>query len=139
MAATLSRQPNKSSFSTCDSLSPPPVETDPEPRLLDHFAVIYRYRRVALSVFLLVVVLASLPAYTATPTFQAAARLSIELDEQRTIATSQSVNGTITAYWQDPKIYYETQNRIITGTALATRVVRRLAVGRVREFMTDGV
>ena len=112
----------------------PPV--DQPPHLLDQLAVVYRQRRVLVSVFLLVGLTLFLPAYTSTPLYQASARLAIEMEEPRTVATGSSIDGNVTPFWQDPKVYYETQNRIITGTELAGRVLRRLDLSRIREFNT---
>jgi len=110
---------------------------DQESHLLDQLAVLYRYRRVFVSVFLLLVLTFFLPAYTSTPLYQASTRLAIEMEEPRTVATGSSLDGNAIPYWQDPKIYYETQYRIITGTELAGRVIRRLDLSRTREFSTD--
>jgi capsular exopolysaccharide synthesis family protein len=107
---------------------------DQEPHLLDQFAILYRYRAVFVSVFLLVVLTFFLSAYTATPLYQASARLAIDLEEPRTVATGSSLDGNAYPFWQDPKVYYETQYRIMTGTELAGRVVRRLDLTRDRQF-----
>lgn len=104
--------------------------------VLDQLAVLYRYRRFAISVFLLIALVIFLPAYAATPLYQASARLAIEMEEPRTVATASSVNGSVSPIWQDPKIYYETQYRIITGTELARRVIHRLDLTRTGEFKT---
>ena len=103
--------------------------------LLDRLSVVYKYRYVAVSVFLLIVLGTMLRTYTTTPLYRAQARLMIEMeDEQRGGARRRHQQRRAPYYWQDPQVYYETQYRILTGRELALRVVRRLDLGRVPEF-----
>ena len=85
-----------------------------------------------ISVFLLIVLGSLLRTYTTTPLYQAAARLMIEMEDER--AVTAGAIGTGIGVWQDPKPYYETQFRILTGSELGRRVVRRLDLSRVPEF-----
>ena len=51
----------------------------------------------------------------------------IEIEDERTAVMAGAVSRASTrAYWQDPKVFYETQYRVLTGTELARRVVKRL-------------
>ena len=86
--------------------------------VLDHLNVLYKYRHVAISVFLLVVLGVLLRTYTTVPLYRAQARLMIELEDERTAAIAGAINTVSNNYWQDPQVYYETQYRILTGREL---------------------
>ena len=106
--------------------------------VLDHLNVLYKYRHVAISVFLLVVLGVLLRTYTTVPLYRAQARLMIELEDERTAAIAGAINTVGNNYWQDPQVYYETQYRILTGRELGRRVVHRLDLGKVAEFNGAG-
>ena len=110
------------------------VQSDHGAHLLDHLSVISRYRHVAVSVLLLVVLGSLLRTYTTTPLYRAQARLMLEMEDERTTAMGGAISSVSSSFWQDPKVFYETQYRILTGSELARRVVRRLDLGRVPEF-----
>ncbi|OFW29520.1 MAG: hypothetical protein A3H97_01175 [Acidobacteria bacterium RIFCSPLOWO2_02_FULL_65_29] len=97
--------------------------------ILDLLAVIYRYRRMAFSVFILTTIALMIQGYSGVRLYQAKAQLLIE-DERSTampgIATGQ--------YYEDPVPYYNTQHRILRSRELARRVVRRLQLGTHPEF-----
>ena len=105
--------------------------------LLDRLSVVYRYRYIAVSVVLLVVLGSLLRTFTTTPLYRAQARLMIEMEDEQAALTG-SLSGPTTYYYRDPQVYYETQYRILTGRELAMRVVRRLDLGRVPEFNASG-
>jgi len=102
------------------------LTTDLGVHLLDRLNVIYRHRFVAAGSFLLIVLLSLLRTYTTTPLYRAQARLMIEMEDERTTAMAGAISGVNTSSWQDPKVFYETQYSVLTGTELARRVVRRL-------------
>ena len=106
--------------------------------VLDHLNVLYKYRHVAISVFLLVVLGVLLRTYTTVPLYRAQARLMIELEDERTAAIAGAINTVSNTYWQDPQVYYETQYRILTGRELGRRVVHRLDLAKVAEFNGAG-
>lgn len=108
--------------------------------LLDRLNVIYKHRRVAASVFLLVVLASLLRTYTTTPLYRAQARLLIDLQDERTAAVATALNGgsAPATYWQDPQVYYQTQYSILAGREVGARVVRQLDLGRVAEFNGTG-
>ena len=110
------------------------VQSDHGEHLLDHLSVISKYRHVALSVMLLVVLGSLLRTYTTTPLYRAQARLMLEMEDERTTAMGGAIGSSTSLYWRDPKVFQETQYRILTGSELARRVVRRLDLGRVPEF-----
>jgi succinoglycan biosynthesis transport protein ExoP len=106
--------------------------------LLDRLNVIYKYHRVAVSVFLLVVLASLLRTYTTTPLYRAQARLMIELEDERTVAVATAISTMSDPVWRDPEIYYQTQNRILAGRETARRAVQRLDLGHVAEFSGAG-
>jgi capsular exopolysaccharide synthesis family protein len=105
--------------------------TDLGVHLHDRLNVIHRRRYVAAGSFLLIVLLSLLRTYTTTPLYRAQTRLMIEMEDESTAAMVGAIGSASQGYWQDPKPFYETQYRVLTGTELARRVVRRL--GPVRE------
>jgi len=118
--------------------SPPRFAADHESHFHNCLSVVCKYRHVASSVFLLIVLGALLRAYTTTPLYRATVRLMIEMEDERTVAMAGAFDRVDNSYWQDPKIYYETQYSILTGSELARRVVRRLDLSRVRELSGGG-
>ena len=104
---------------------------DTDVHILDRLAVLYRYRRVAIAVFILTTVAMMIQGYSSIQMYRAQARLLIE-DERAT-----AVPGITTAentYYEDPDLYYKTQYRILKGRDLARRVVKRVNLGAVPEF-----
>jgi uncharacterized protein involved in exopolysaccharide biosynthesis len=99
--------------------------------LLDRIAIVYRYRRVALSVFVLTTLAMMIEGYTSVHMFQAQARLLIENERSTAIP---GLTTTADSYYEDPEPYYQTQYKILKGRDLARRVVRRLNLGAVPEF-----
>ena len=107
---------------------------DTDVHILDRLAVLYRYRRVAIAVFILTTVAMMIQGYSSTQMYRAQARLLIE-DERAT-----AVPGITTAentYYEDPDLYYKTQYRILKGRDLARRVVKRVNLGAVPEFILE--
>lgn len=109
-----------------------PRTTTGEMHLLDYLAAVYRYRVMASSAFLLVILGSLLDTYTTTPMYRAEARLMIELEDEQTTALSGAIresSGEI-----DPTPYYQTQYRILTGRELSRRTVKQLDLNTVPEF-----
>jgi len=109
---------------------------DNDIHLLDRLNVFYKYRHVAISILLLVILGSLLRTYTTTPMYRAQARLLIEIEDERTEAVS--IGNTNNQYWQDPEPYYQTQYRILLGRELARRAVNRLNLAQVPEFNGAG-
>jgi polysaccharide biosynthesis transport protein len=105
-------------------------QVDSEIHLLDRLAVIYRYRAIAASVFVLTALAVVFQSYGEIPVYRAHARVLIE-DERST-----EIPGLNTAnqFYEDPEPYYETQYRILQGRDLARKVVRKLNLHTVPEF-----
>src|SRR4030095_4263181 len=102
---------------------------DKDVHILDRLAVIYRYRRIALSVFVLTTIALMIQGYSNVQLFQAKAQILIE-DERSTALPG--VTGT--EYYEDTLPYYNTQYRILRGRDLARRVVKKLNLQNVPEF-----
>ncbi len=98
--------------------------------LLDRIAVLYRYRRIAVTVFVLTTAAMMIQGYTSIQLYQAQARILIEDERSMTV-----VPGLTNAdYYEDPEPYYQTQYRILKGRDLTRQVVRKLNLGSVPEF-----
>src|SRR5262249_21404038 len=114
----------------------PPAHTvgfapDSETHLLDRFAVLYRYRRIAVTVFVLTSAVMMIQGYTNIQLFLARGQLLIE--DQRSTAVP-GIQSTENTYYEDPEPYYNTQYRILKGRDLTRRVVKRLHLENVPEF-----
>src|SRR2546427_10971723 len=109
--------------------TPPTYSTEGDVHILDRLAVLYRYRRIAIAVFVLTTAAMMIQGYTTEKIFRAQARLLIE-DERSTAVPGMSPEN----FYQDPDLYYKTQYRILKGRDLTRRVVRRLNLGSVPEF-----
>src|SRR6266849_579111 len=111
--------------------SPATYTPDGDIHLLDRFAILYRYRRIAITVFILTTAVLMIQGYTNVKLFQARAQLLIE-DERSTAVPG--LNSSENTYYEDPEPYYNTQFRILKGRDLVRRVVRRLKLGTIPEF-----
>ena len=127
--------PNARADSSPGVFAPPPAGApyapDGDIHLLDRFAILYRYRRIAVSVFILTTAVLMIQGYTNVKVFQARAQLLIE-DERSTAVPG--LNSSENTYYEDPEPYYNTQFRILKGRDLVRRVVRRLKLGTIPEF-----
>jgi capsular exopolysaccharide synthesis family protein len=99
------------------------LDTLPEVHLLDRLAVVYKHMRLIAAVFAIVVSLAMLESYSATPLYRSQARIVIQDERSTAIGT---LNSNDPAYWQDPEPYFNTQHRILQSRGLARRVIRLL-------------
>jgi capsular exopolysaccharide synthesis family protein len=99
------------------------LEALPEVHVLDRLAVVFRHLRLIVGVFAVVVAIAMLESYSATPMYRTQARIVIQ--DERTTAVA-NLNASEPAYWQDPEPYFNTQYRILQSRGLARRVVPKL-------------
>ena len=99
--------------------------------ILDRLAVIYRYRRIALTVFVLASAATMIQGYSNTRVYQAKAQILIE-DERSTAVPG--ITSTDNTYYEDPEPYYKTQYKILTGRDLSRRVIRKLNLESVPEY-----
>jgi polysaccharide biosynthesis transport protein len=120
----------KSSAGVMASGSVGAFEVDGEVHLLDRLAIVYRYRTIAVSVFILTTLAIMIQSYGTLPTYVAQARLLIE-DERSTAVPGLNPDNT---YYQDPEPYYQTQYKILKGRDLVRKVVRKLHLETVPEF-----
>jgi uncharacterized protein involved in exopolysaccharide biosynthesis len=96
------------------------------PHFLDRIAVVLKYWKAVVVVFVLVVAGMMQSAYTTVPMYQAEARLQIEEEQTAQTGMSESVLAM-----QDPEAFYQTQLRILQGRELASRATRRLKLETV--------
>ena len=99
------------------------MDTTPEVHLLDRLAVVFKHYRLIAAVFAVVVSIAMLESYSATPLYRSQARIVIQ-DERSTAIGA--LNSTDPAYWQDPEPYFNTQYRILQSRGLARRIIRKI-------------
>src|SRR2546423_1551025 len=109
----------------------PHFSIDADVHLLDRLAVIYRYRYVAITVFVLSAAAMMIQGYTTVQMFEAQARLLIENERSTTLPGLTTAAGE---FYEDPEPYYETQYKILRGRDLARRVVHTLKLDTVPEF-----
>jgi succinoglycan biosynthesis transport protein ExoP len=107
----------------------PTYSIDKDVHILDRLAVIYRYRRIAFTVFALTTIALMIQGYSNVQMYQAKAQVLIE-DERSTAMPGMTTNE----YYEDPLPYYNTQYRILRGRDLARRVAKRLELQNVPEF-----
>ncbi|MBI3403227.1 MAG: polysaccharide biosynthesis tyrosine autokinase [Acidobacteria bacterium] len=121
--------------STGGAISPTPSNAgytpDSDIHLLDRLAVLYRYRRVAITVFVLTTAVMMIQGYTNVQLYLARAQLLIE-DERSTAVPG--LNTQDNTFYEDPEPYYNTQYRILKGRDLTRRVIKRLKLETVPEF-----
>jgi succinoglycan biosynthesis transport protein ExoP len=92
-----------------------------EVHLLDYIKVLYKRRMTAMAVFTLVVGSVTVYTFTATPIFQAKARLLIEAEDQNVVSFKQVVEED-----QTKADYYQTQYSILQSRSLARRTLEQL-------------
>src|SRR5262245_6133823 len=124
--------PSSSSGSPSTGASgPPPLMYNPDSdvHILDRLAVLYRYRRIAIAVFVLASAAMMIQGYSTEKIYRAQARLLIE-DERSTAVPGVTPDN----FYEDADLYYKTQYRILKGRDLTRRVVQKLNLGAVPEF-----
>jgi len=99
------------------------MDTVPEVHLLDRLAVVFKHLRLIAAVFAVVVSIAMLESYSATPMYRSLSRIVIQ-DERSTAIGS--LNSNDPTYWQDPEPYFNTQYRILQSRGLARRVLKTM-------------
>jgi polysaccharide biosynthesis transport protein len=109
----------------------PTYSPEGDVHLLDRLAVLYRYRRLCVTVFVLVTAAMIIQGYSTVKVYQAQARLLIE-DERSTAVPG--LQGDQNTFYEDPEPYYQTQYKILKGRDLMRRVVHKLHLETVPEF-----
>jgi uncharacterized protein involved in exopolysaccharide biosynthesis len=108
-----------------------PFTPENDVHLLDRLAVLYRYRQLCVTVFVLVTAAMIIQGYSSVQIFQAQARVLIEDERSTAVPGLQNDQNT---YYEDPEPYYQTQYKILKGRDLTRRVVRKLHLETVPEF-----
>ena len=101
--------------------------------LLDRLSVIYRYRRVALSVLALVLVAGAVQSYTETPMFRATAQLQIEQDR-----LSPTLQANLDQNPDNADTFRTTEIQILKSVDLARSVAKVLDLDNNPEFSGRG-
>jgi len=104
---------------------------DTDVHILDRIAVIYRYRQIAIAVFVLTSAAMMIQGYSGVQMFRAQGRLLIE-NERSTIVPG--IQGQNEEFYEDPEPYFQTQYKILKGRDLTRRVIKKLNLDQVPEF-----
>jgi succinoglycan biosynthesis transport protein ExoP len=99
--------------------------------ILDRLAVIYRYRRIALTVFVLSSAAMMIQGYSNVQVYQARAQILLEDERSTAVPGITSIDNT---YYEDPEPYYKTQYKILVGRDLTRRVIKKLQLENVPEY-----
>jgi len=99
--------------------------------ILDRLAIIYRYRSIVLTVFVLASAAMMIQGYSNVQVYQARAQILIE-DERSTAVPG--ITSTDNTYYEDPEPYYKTQYKILMGRDLTRRVTKKLHLEDVPEY-----
>lgn len=104
-----------------------------EIHLRDYWRVLSKRLDVALTVFFVVVVVAGVYAYTATPVYKGTTQLLFEVERNQSLNFAEG--GAAFIQMKDPTEYFNTQKGIISSRAFADRVVRKLQLDRNPYFL----
>jgi polysaccharide biosynthesis transport protein len=102
-----------------------------EIHILDRLAVIYRYRSIVVTVFVLATAAMMIQGYSNIQVYQARAQILIEDERSAAVPGITSNDNT---YYEDPEPYYKTQYKILMGRDLTRRVVKKLHLENVPEY-----
>jgi polysaccharide biosynthesis transport protein len=102
-----------------------------EVHILDRLAVLYRYRFIVMSVFVLTTLAIMIQGYTTLQLYRAQGRVLIENERSTAVPGLQSMENQ---YYEDPQAYLNTQFKIIKGRDLTRRVIRKLQLEKYAEF-----
>jgi len=110
----------------------PGFTPDTDVHILDRIAVLYRYRRIAIAVFVLTTAAMMIHGYTTIQYYRAQGQLLIE--NERTTAVPGLAGNNAEQFYEDPEPYFQTQYKILKGRDLTRRVVKRTKLAQVPEF-----
>jgi succinoglycan biosynthesis transport protein ExoP len=108
-----------------------PFTINSDVHLLDRLAVLFRYRAIAATVFILSSLGVMIQGYTSVQIYKAQAR--VQIDDERSTAVP-GVNSSDNTYYEDPEPYYNTQYKILQGRDLIRKAVKKLHLENVPEF-----
>jgi capsular exopolysaccharide synthesis family protein len=110
----------------------PGFTPDTDVHILDRIAVLYRYRRIAIAVFVLTTAAMMIQGYTTIQYYRAQGQLLIE--NERSTAVPGLAGANAEQFFEDPEPYFQTQYKILKGRDLTRRVVKRTKLTQVPEF-----
>ncbi|MEN3339611.1 MAG: polysaccharide biosynthesis transport protein, partial [Acidobacteriota bacterium] len=123
----------KSRFGTVSRRAPAPASAPDaiaeSVHLLDYVKVLYKRRWTAATAFVIVLGAVTIYAFTATPVFEAKARLLIESDERNVVSFKQVVEED-----QTKQDYYQTQYNILQSRVLARKTLDTLKLWNTSPF-----
>ncbi|MGH7860000.1 MAG: GumC family protein, partial [Candidatus Binatia bacterium] len=106
-----------------------------EVHLRDYWRVLRKHRRIAVSIFLAVVVTTAIVSFTMDPRYTATATLQIERHAPNIAPVVQVQQVDALAY--DKYDYYQTQYEVLESRTIASRVIRALDLENDRRFTEE--
>lgn len=103
-----------------------------EIHLWDYWRILAKRRSVALTFFCLVVGIALVYSYTATPVYKGVTQVLLDLERNQTM---NFVEGAAVIQFKDPTEFFNTQKQIIKSRAFADRVVRKWQLDKNAYFL----
>ncbi len=103
--------------------------TEEQINLRDYLYVIQKRRWTVITVFAVIVITVAILTFTATPIYEATARLIIDKENPNVVSIQEVMS--VDASGSD---YYQTQYKIIESRTVARKVVRRLNLDKSEEF-----
>ena len=100
--------------------------------LRSYLRVITKRRWTILTFFIVVVLSVAIHTFTATPIYQATARIVIEKENQNVVSIQEVL--AVDSTGQD---YYQTQYKIIESRSVAREVIKRLSLDQNPEFLPE--
>jgi len=104
---------------------------DTDVHILDRIAVLYRYRRIAIAVFVLTSAAMMIQGYSSIQLFRAQGRLLIENERATAVPGLDAANEQ---FYEDPEPYFQTQYKILRGRDLTRRVIKKVKLDQIPEF-----
>jgi polysaccharide biosynthesis transport protein len=99
--------------------------------ILDRIAVLYRYRQIAIVVFVLTSAAMMIQGYSSIQMFRGQGRLLIENERSTAVP---GLTGQNEEFYEDPEPYFQTQYKILRGRDLTRRVIKKIKLADVPEF-----
>jgi len=103
--------------------------TEEQINLRDYLYVIQKRRWTVITVFAVIVITVAILTFTATPIYEATARLIIDKENPNVVSIQEVMS--VDASGSD---YYQTQYKIIESRTVAREVIRRLNLDKSEEF-----
>ena len=101
----------------------PSYSPEADVHILDRIAVLYRYRRIAIAVFVLTSAAMMIQGYSSIQMFRAQGRLLIENERSTAVP---GIAGQNADFYEDPEPYFQTQFKILRGRDLTRRVIKKI-------------